>query len=410
MTVVVIGGGAAGLMAAATVKGASKLTVLERNERPARKVMITGKGRCNVTNNCDVPTLLANTVHNARFLYSAYYAFDSSAVMDFFESQGVPLKTERGNRVFPVSDKAVDIVDALIKAAKQNGARFMAGQADEILTADGAVCGVKTKDGQKLACDKVILATGGLSYPVTGSTGDGHRMAKRLGHTVRPMRGSLVPLNIKEGFCTKMSGLSLKNVRLTVFEEGKRKPIFTEQGELLFTHFGISGPLVLSASAHMDNPDAFYTCVIDCKPALLEEQLDARLLRDFAEEPNRMFRNALHKLLPSAMIPTVVALSGIEPTLPVNQLSKQQRKALCALIKGLALHVTSPRPVEEAVITSGGVNVKEVNPATMESKLVKGLFFAGEILDVDAYTGGFNLQIAFSTGHLAGESAGGDFI
>ena len=401
--IVIIGGGAAGLMAACTADSNALVTVVEKNERPARKLMITGKGRCNVTNNCDVDTLIANVPRNPRFLYSAFSGFDSKKTMEFFENAGVPLKTERGNRVFPVSDKAVDIVDALVKTAKQRKVRFINDTAQAVLSENGRVTGVKLNSGEFLEAHSVLIATGGVSYPVTGSTGDGYKFAKTLGHTVTDIKPSLVPVVCHEGFCSKLSGLSLKNVTLSVFEEGKKKPIFKEMGEMLFTHFGISGPLVLSASAYIRYIEKKkYYCTIDLKPALDFEQLDSRILRDFTEVQNKDFSNSLDKLLPKSLIPVVVLLSGIDGSLKVNQISREQRQTLVSLIKNFPLRITGFRPVDEAIITSGGVSVKEINPATMESKLISGLHFAGEVIDVDAFTGGFNLQIAFSTGYAAG--------
>ena len=406
--IVIIGGGAAGLMAAfsATEKygGTADITIIEKNERMARKLMITGKGRCNVTNNCDTDTLIANIPKNPRFLYSAFSAFGVNDTMRFFEERGVPLKTERGNRVFPVSDKAVDIVDALVKSIK-NKAKIINGIAKEITVFDGKVTGVKLESGDCLLADSVVLATGGVSYPVTGSTGDGFKMAENLGISVTDLKPSLVPIVCHEGFCSRLSGLSLKNVTLSVFEEGKKKPIFSELGEMLFTHFGISGPLVLSASSYMRYMSKKkYNIFIDLKPALTMEQLDSRILRDFSENQNRDFINSLDKLLPKSLIPVAVSLSGIEPHFKVNQISREQRLSLCTLLKKFPLTPTGFRPIEEAIITSGGISVKEINPATMESKKISGLFFAGEIIDVDAFTGGFNLQIAFSTGYVAGKN------
>ena len=408
--IVIVGGGAAGLLAAysAALKygKSAAITVIEKNERPARKLMITGKGRCNVTNNCGVDTLIANAPKNGKFLFSAFSGFDSGDTMRLFESLGVPLKTERGNRVFPVSDKALDIVDALVCAVKKSGVKLVRGAAVKIIVSDGAVIGVKNEDGEIYPADSVILATGGMSYPLTGSTGDGYKMARELSHTVTELRPSLVPLTVHEGFCSRLAGLTLKNVTLSVFEEGKKKPVFSELGEMLFTHFGISGPLTLSASAHMRKMGkAAYTAYIDLKPALSEDQLDSRILRDFEGEKNKDFANSLDKLLPKSIIPVIIALSGIEPTLKVNQITREMRAALCKAIKALPLHITGFRPIEEAIITGGGISVKEINPSTMESKLVKGLYFAGEIIDADAYTGGFNLQIAFSTGFAAGKNA-----
>lgn len=408
--IVIIGAGASGLMAA--VSAAKKLenqpyniTVIEKNSRPARKVMITGKGRCNVTNNCDMNTLIANTPKNGKFLYSAFSNFGAPDTMQFFEALGVSLKTERGNRVFPVSDKAVDIVDAMTKAA-QRKCNIIEGTAETIIAPNGQVTAVKLADGRIIDADCVILATGGMSYPLTGSTGDGYRMAKSLGHTVTELTPSLVGLECHEGFCTRLAGLSLKNVTLSVFESSKKKPLYKEMGEMLFTHTGISGPLTLSASAHLRYMGKKeYYAEIDLKPALDESQLDKRLLRDFEESLNRDFANSLDKLLPKSIIPVIINMSGIDPHTKVNQISREQRLSLINAIKHFKITITGFRPIEEAIITSGGISVKEIDPATMMSKLVGGLFFAGEIIDVDAYTGGFNLQIAFSTGVLAGESA-----
>ena len=409
--IVIIGGGAAGLMAAISAGEKYRglpcsITIIEKKPRPARKLMITGKGRCNVTNNCDIETLIANIPKNPRFLYSAFSVFSPDDVMSFFKENGVPLKTERGNRVFPVSDKAVDIVDALVNAAKKYKCKFINGEADSVSTDDGMVSGVTLKNGDFVEADSIILATGGRSYPVTGSTGDGYRIAQELGHTITDIKPSLVPLCCHEGFCTKLSGLSLKNVLLQVFEKDKKRPVFKEFGEMLFTHFGISGPLVLSASAKMRYMDKKeYVAKIDLKPALTVEQLDNRILRDFSEFQNKDFINSLDKLLPKSLIPVIVSLSGIESDRKVNQISREERMNLCSVIKGLTLHITGTRPIEEAIITSGGISVKEIIPGSMESKIVKNLFFAGEIIDVDALTGGFNLQIAFSTGYLAGTKA-----
>ncbi len=408
--IVIIGGGAAGLMAA--VSAANKIenqlyniTVIEKNSRPARKVMITGKGRCNVTNNCDMNTLIANTPKNGKFLYSAFNNFGATDTMHFFEALDVPLKIERGNRVFPVSDKAVDIVDAMTKAV-QKKCSIIEGTAESIIAPNGQVTAVKLADGKIIDADCVILATGGMSYPLTGSTGDGYRMAKSLGHTVTELTPSLVGLECHEGFCTRLAGLSLKNVTLSVFETSKKKPLYKEMGEMLFTHTGISGPLTLSASAHLRYMGKKeYYAEIDLKPALDESQLDKRLLRDFEESLNRDFANSLDKLLPKSIIPVIINMSGINPHTKVNQISREERQSLINAIKHFRLNVTGFRPIEEAIITSGGISVKEIDPATMMSKLIGGLFLAGEVIDVDAYTGGFNLQIAFSTGFLAGESA-----
>lgn len=404
--VIVIGGGAAGLMAAGTAaENGRRVLLLEKNNRLGKKLLITGKGRCNVTNNCDLDTLLQNIPTNNKFLYGAFGRFGTADTIRFFESRGLALKTERGNRVFPVSDKAADVVDTLIGFCKESGVTILSAEAKKLLLADGAVKGVACADTEYYA-DSVILATGGRSYPLTGSTGDGYRFAKAVGHTVTPLVPSLVPLVIKESWCKELQGLSLKNVVLSVTETQSGKRIYEEMGEMLFTHFGISGPLVLSCSAHMKKMEREkYQVSVDLKPALNEKQLDNRLLRDFEKYCNRDFSNALHDLLPQKIIPVIVSLSGIPPEKKVNQLSKEDRKALSACLKKLTMTVEGFRPIEEAIITSGGIKVSEVNPKTMESKLCSGLYFAGEILDTDAYTGGFNLQIAFSTGHLAGINA-----
>lgn len=401
----VIGAGAAGLMAASTAaERGIDVTVVEKNDRPARKVMITGKGRCNVTNNCTmINDLVDNVPTNGRFLCSAFSAFMPYDVMEMFESLGVPLKIERGNRVFPVSDKAVDIVDALEKKRKNSGAKLVKGTVKQILTEDGRVIGVELESGEKLFANSVVIATGGLSYPLTGSTGDGYELAKKVGHTVTELKPSLVALTCHENFCMDLQGLSLRNVSITVVDTEKYKEIYRDFGEMLFTHFGVSGPMILSASAHMrDMKKRKYEIHIDLKPALNYKQLDERVQRDFREESNRNFINALDKLLPKKLVPVIVRLCGVKPATKVNQITKEQRARLVNLLKDLKVTVMGFRPIEEAIITSGGISVKEISPKTMESKICKGLFFAGEVIDVDAYTGGFNLQIAFSTGKLAG--------
>ena len=401
--VVVIGGGAAGMMAAicAAERGAA-VTLLEPNERLGKKLNITGKGRCNVTNNADRETLLANTPKNGKFLYSAYSDFDGRDAMAFFEKLGVPLKTERGNRVFPVSDRAFDVSGAMERRLKQLKVALVRDRALDIDIADGVACGVR---GEKQAypADSVILATGGVSYPATGSTGEGHRMAERAGHTVTPLQGSLVPLREKGNRCARMQGLSLRNVSLTVFENNKK--IYTDFGEMLFTHFGVSGPLVLSASAHIRHFEKKgYRLEIDLKPALDEQMLDQRLLSDFEKHANSDFCNALDDLLPQKLIPVLVEDTGIPAHQKVHDITREQRRTLLTLLKHFPVEIAGLRPVTDAIITSGGVKVSEINPGTMESKLVKGLYFAGELLDLDAVTGGFNLQIAFSTGYLAGKA------
>ncbi|MBQ6380381.1 MAG: NAD(P)/FAD-dependent oxidoreductase [Clostridia bacterium] len=399
---IVIGGGAAGLMAAGTaIKNGATVTVIEKNEKPGRKLMITGKGRCNVTNNCaDIAELIQNVPTNGRFLYSAFSAFMPADTMALFESLGVPLKTERGNRVFPVSDKASDIVDALVQYCKK--ADFVRGSVKALEQQSGRVSCCVLEDGRRFYADAFILATGGVSYPLTGSTGDGFRIAAALGHSVSELKPSLVALRASNGFCARLQGLTLKNVTLSLCKEGTKKPLYSELGEMLFTHFGISGPLVLSASAYIkDFQKDRYFAKIDLKPGLTEQQLEKRLCRDFAENANKDFSNSLGKLLPKKLIPEVVALSGIPGNKKVNQITKEERAALVALLKGLIVNVTDFWSIEQAVITSGGVNTKEIHPATMCSKLYDNLFFAGEIIDVDAFTGGFNLQIAFSTANAA---------
>lgn len=402
--VIVVGGGAAGMMAAiSAAKNGNSVLVIEKMHRPLRKVMITGKGRCNVTNYCDINDLILNVCNNGRFLYSAFSAFSAFDTYTFFEEAGVPLKIERGGRVFPVSDKAVDIVDALVNTAKRLGVKFCYSAAEKILTENKKIVGVLTGDGVTHTAEKVILATGGVSYPTTGSTGDGLEFAKQLGHTVIKPRPALVPMNVYEGFCEVLTGLSLKNVSLKIVKNGKVK--FEKQGEMLFTHFGISGPLVISASSAVDGiEEGGFMGYIDLKPALTKEMLDKRILRDFDECKNKDVIHAMRKLLPSKLISVIISLSKINPHTKVNALTKEQRYALVDTLKAMPLTVTGLRPFEEAIITRGGVSVKEIDPKTMASKIINGLYFAGEIIDVDAFTGGFNLQIAFSTGNLAGNS------
>ena len=395
---IVVGGGPAGMFAAITAaqKG-SKVLLLERNDRLGKKLLITGKGRCNVTNNCTEQEVLHNIPRNGRFLYSALAALPPKAVMDFFESNGCPLKTERGNRVFPVSDRSASVLDCLQKLLRQSGVSVQTGRVTEIVTEDGAVSGVQTEKQQYFA-ENVILATGGLSYPTTGSTGDGYRLAEALGHTVSATEGSLVPLETVGDDCPRMQGLSLRNVDVKLLNQ-KGKVLYRDFGELLFTHFGVSGPTVLSASAHLKGEHC--RLVIDLKPALEESKLDDRILRDLQMYQNRSMENALTDLLPRSMIPVVLDRLQIDPQMQANSLKKQQRRALVVLLKGFSLEITGKRPVAEAIITSGGVKVSEIDPKTMASKLVPGLYFAGEIIDCDAYTGGFNLQIAWSTAYAA---------
>ncbi len=401
MNVVVLGGGASGLIAAGTAaENGHKVTVIEKNNRPARKLLITGKGRCNVTNMCDERELFDAVVHNPRFLYSAFSRFTPQDTYDFFDYLGVKLKIERGNRVFPQSDRAMDIVDALVSYASKK-ACIIKGQAVELITNDGEICGVKLSDGKTIECDRLIIATGGLSYPKTGSDGDGYRLAQQVGHSIVDTKPSLVPLEIKETFCSYLMGLSLKNVSVSFEQNGKI--IYNDFGEMLFTHFGVSGPTILSGSSHLENTDNV-TIHIDLKPALSEEQLDDRVLRDFSKYSSRELSNALADLYPKSLIPVIIKLSGIRADTKVSQISKEMRLNIVRVTKDFKLKVNGFRPYDEAIITSGGVNTKEINPSTMESKLCKGLYFCGEVIDVDAYTGGFNLQIAFSTGKLAGNS------
>ena len=405
--IVVIGGGAAGMMAAiSAAEGGASVTLLEPNERLGKKLNITGKGRCNVTNDSDMAGLLANVPRNGKFLYSAFSRFDGRDAMTFFEGLGVPLKVERGGRVFPVSDRSFDVSAALERRLRALRVTVLRRRALSVRIDGGAVSGVETEE-EELPAEAAILATGGVSYPATGSTGDGHRMAAQAGHTVTPLSGSLVPLEgvVAPGIpCGRLQGLSLRNVGLSVFESGKK--IYTDFGELLFTHFGVSGPLVLSASAHMRRFDKkTYRLEIDLKPALDAAQLDRRLLSDFAKYANHDFRNALDDLLPQKLIPVVVVLSGVPEREKVHDLTREQRQALAQILKHFPVEITGPRPAADAIVTSGGVKVSEIDPNTMESKLVKELYFAGELIDTDAYTGGFNLQIAWATGRAAGQAA-----
>ena len=403
--VVIIGGGAAGMLAAraASLAGAS-VTLLERNPKLGRKLYITGKGRCNLTNNCPVEEVLANIPGNGRFVTGALYRLPPKAVMELFEGLGVPLKTERGNRVFPQSDRAADIIDALVAELRRRRVNVVQDRAVRICCEDGQVSAVEGENGT-YPCRAVVLATGGASYPLTGSTGDGYEMARELGHSVVTPRPSLVPLETQEDFCRDMQGLSLKNVTLKV-KNSKKKVVYQEQGEMLFTHFGISGPLVLSASACMrDFEREEYTAVIDLKPALDEQKLDARLVREFSERSNQDFQNILGGLVPRLMVPVMVELAQIPAHTKGHEISKGQRRRLLETLKGLTIHITGPRPLSDAIVTAGGIKVGEIDPKTMASKKISGLYFAGEVMDVDAYTGGFNLQIAWATGNAAGTSA-----
>ena len=401
--IAVIGGGAAGMMAAiAAAQRGADVTLIEQNKICGKKLLITGKGRCNITNACPTEDIFRNIPTNPRFLYSAVYSFSNYDTVDFFEQSGVSTKVERGERVFPQSDKAASVADALVRKMRSLGVIILHGKADKILTDGERVTGVSV-DGKTVAASAVILATGGKSYPRTGSDGFGYGIAEKLGHSITKLRPALVPVETFED--TKpIMGLSLKNVTLTVTDRSGKK-LHSELGELLFTHFGLSGPLVLSASSHMGSEPEKTIVEIDLKPALSEQKLEQRILRDFSKYINKDFRNALSDLLPQKLIDTVIARSEIDPFKKVNSVTREERRRLVSVIKRLSFTVKRYRPIEEAIVTSGGVSVREINPKTMESKIVKGLYFAGEIIDVDAYTGGFNLQIAFSTGHLAGESA-----
>lgn len=400
---VVIGGGAAGMMCAATAadRGMSVI-LLDPNRQLGRKLRITGKGRCNLTNNCDIKSFMQNIPGDGRFLFSALNRLSPADTMALFESRGLELKTERGNRVFPVSDNANDVAGTMARWCARSGVIVERCKAKKVVAENGAVTGVETEKGL-IRCRAAAVCTGGLSYPLTGSTGDGLRFAEALGHSVTPPRASLVPLESPDAYCAEMQGFSLRNVVLSAYEEDKL--IYKELGEMLFTHFGVSGPLVLSASAHMRHMGSKnYRLEIDLKPALDEKKLDARILRDFEKYANREFKNALSDLAGSAMIPVLVRLSGIPEDTKVNSITREQRMKLLHLFKAFPVSVSGTRPIDEAIVTAGGVNTKEINPRTMESKLISELYFAGEVLDLDGYTGGFNLQIAWSTGFVAGNS------
>ena len=403
--VLVIGGGAAGLLAAGTAAANGAVTaIIEKNEKLGKKLYITGKGRCNVTNSADISEFIANTPTNGRFLYSAFSAFSNTDLISLLERYGITTKTERGGRVFPESDKSSDIIAALSKYALEANVKQIRANISDLLIEDNKIVGAKTDKGEKIYAQKVILATGGASYPQTGSTGDGYKMAEAAGHSIIAPKPSLVPLVCREKYVSELMGLSLRNAAICV-KNASGKEIYTDFGEMLFTHYGVSGPIILSASAHMKDFSKTYSLTVDLKPALNHEVLDKRILRDFSELKNKDFANSLDALLPKKLIPVIVRLSGIEPHKKVHDITKEERTALVNLLKAFPLTITGTRPIAEAIITSGGINIKEINPKTMESKLINGLYFAGEIIDVDAVTGGFNLQIAFSTGYLAGESA-----
>lgn len=404
--VVMIGAGAAGLLAAgrAAERGLDVL-LLEKNDRAGKKLRITGKGRCNITNDTDIDGLIQNIPGNGNFLYSSFYTFSNEDLMNLLRAEGLEIKTERGGRVFPVSDNAKDVISLLVRYAQKGGAEIRYDSAVESIEVSGAaVCGVKLRNGRCVEADSVVLATGGASYPVTGSTGDGYRMASQLGHTVTELKPSLVPLLTAEKWVGALQGLSLKNISITIVDKRKKK-IYEDFGEMLFTHFGVSGPVILSASRHIMQygyRDVYLS--IDLKPALSDETLDARIQRDFEKYSRKQFKNSLDDLLPQKLIHVIIELSGIQAEKPVNQITRAERRKLVELLKGLTVEICGSRPISEAIVTAGGISTDEINPSTMESKLISGLYFAGEIIDVDGYTGGFNLTIAFSTGYLAGSN------
>lgn len=403
--VIIIGAGAAGLIAGAeSAKKGDNVTIIEKMPRPARKVMITGKGRCNVTNACfDLEELVSYVPRNPRFLYSAFSSFMPYDTIALVEDMGVPIKIERGNRVFPQSDKAVDIVDALVKNAVDSGAKIINATVKSFVLDNNTITGVVLDSGEHMPCDAVAICTGGKSYPTTGSTGDGYALASSVGHSITYLEPHLIPLVVSNNFIPSLQGLSLINVGIKLFDGDKE--VYNDFGEMMFTHYGVTGPIILSASCHMTKPKQHkYSILLDLKPALDYQTLDKRIQRDFAENQNRDFINSLSKLLPNKIIPVIVSLSGIEPSTKVNQITKEQRQSLVHLLKNIRLNVSDFRPIEEAIITSGGVSTKEINPKTMKSKIIDNLSFAGEVIDVDAYTGGFNLQIAFSTGYLCGQN------
>ena len=412
MKVVVIGGGPAGMVSAiSAARNKNDVVLLEKNNSLGRKLLITGKGRCNITSSLDMNDFISNIPGNGRFLFSVFQSFTNNDIIELLRKNGVEVKEERGNRIFPLSDKAEDVLNALIKEMKRNNVKIKTNsKVTKILVKESKVAGVELENGESLVADKVILATGGKSYPVTGSNGEGYILASALGHTIKPVRGSLVPLETERELLSKLQGLSLRNVKITIKDIQSNKIIYNDFGEMLFTHFGVSGPTILSSSAHLlryKNVDELLKnrkikLFIDLKPALTYEQLDLRIRRDFEQEKNKCFKNSLDKLLPQKIIPVIIKLSNIDSNKKVNEVTKEERMKIVELLKNFQITITDFRPVEEAIVTAGGVNIKEINPKTMESKIIEGLYFAGEIIDVDAYTGGFNLQIAYSTGYQAG--------
>lgn len=402
--VVVIGGGPAGILAAGKASELGNDVILvEKNDRLGKKILISGKGRCNITNSTDIEGLIENIPGNGNFLYSSFYTFSNTDLLDLLHRYGLETKVERGGRIFPVSDRAKDVVDTLEKYLRDAGVRVrLKSPVSEVLVRQGEVAGVMLKDGSTIDCDSVVLCTGGASYPGTGSTGDGYKIAKMVGHKVIKLRPSLVPLIVSEKWIGELQGLSLKNVSVTLLNE-KGKKIYSDFGEMLFTHYGVSGPIILSSSRHiLDYDFKGISLLIDLKPALSEEKLDDRLQRDFEKFSRKQFKNALDELLPQKLIPVVIKISEISPDKFVNQITKEERRNLVGILKKFKLTIVKARPIDEAIVTAGGISTDEINPSTMESKLIKGLYFAGEVIDVDAYTGGFNLTIAFSTGYLAG--------
>ena len=413
MKVIVIGGGPAGMMAAiSSAEEKNEVILLEKNEKLGKKLLITGKGRCNITSSLPISDFINNVPGNGRFLYSAFQNYSNEDIISFLKSEGLKVKIERGNRIFPITDKAIDVLNCFIQKMNKLGIKVqLNSEVKQILIKENKVIGVQTQN-EKFYCDKIILATGGKSYPGTGSTGQGYEMARKIGHTIVKPQGSIVPFKADENICRKLQGLSLKNVKIKIKDIENNKEIYTDFGEMLFTHFGVSGPTILSSSAHLLRckniknklSEGKIKLKIDFKPALLEEELNNRILRDFEEFKNKEFKNSLNKLIPQKLIPVIIDLSNINENKKVNEITKQERIKLISLLKNFEVTINGFRPVEEAIVTAGGISVKEINPKTMESKIIKGLFFAGEIIDVDAYTGGFNLQIAYSTGYTAGKN------
>ena len=412
MKVIVIGGGPAGMMAAiSSAEEKNEVILLEKNDKLGKKLLITGKGRCNVTSSLSISEFINNIPGNGKFLYSAFENYSNEDIIKFLKQEGLKVKNERGNRIFPVTDKSVDVLKCFTQKMDKLGIQVRLNEeVKEILVKENKIVGVKTKN-ENVMCDKIILATGGKSYPGTGSNGQGYEMAKKIGHTIIEPQGSIVPLKADEYICRKLQGLSLKNVKIKLIDRENDKEIYNDFGEMLFTHFGVSGPIILSSSAHLLRYKNVHRkinerkikLIIDFKPALLEEELNNRILRDFEEFKNKEFKNSLNKLLPHKLIHVIIELSNINENKKVNEITKQERMKLISLLKNFEVEINGFRPVEEAIVTAGGISVKEINPKTMESKIIKGLFFAGEIIDVDAYTGGFNLQIAYSTGYTAGK-------